>query len=466
MMRLKDRLSLALTLVTGAVLGVSFLVVSVLVRREETEDLDRAILSQATTAAFLALQKDPQKPRVLEGSGHIPELPAPVRRYEAIYGTDGQVLSATRTFEGDVPRLEQFGVPVSLPGEGMVVELTVRGNHLRGVVLPFGEGNKFRILYALTRRSVDDDLRFLGEVFTGLFLAALVITGVFSRLLGARLAREVDLLARVAQAVARGELGVRVGSRTQGSLELRQLGEDMDRMIVQLGELMASQRTFVSHAAHELRSPLATLRGQLQLALRRTRSAEEYRETIEDSLGEVESLIALAEDLLVLARVQGGPSIQDSSVLLGDLVRDAMRMARGFAEARGILFEELLPEDVMGLRVRGARADLARALRNLIDNAVTHSPAQGLVRLEATLREGAVEVAVCDHGAGVPSGDIAKLFSPFFRGSKEQSGEIQGTGLGLTIVREIARSTGGDVFLDTDHRSGARFVLVLSLAPP
>ncbi|MDW8251032.1 MAG: histidine kinase dimerization/phospho-acceptor domain-containing protein, partial [Myxococcales bacterium] len=84
-------------------------------------------------------------------------------------------------------------------------------------------------------------------------------------------------------------------------------------MIGQLSELVANQRTFVSHAAHELRSPLATLRGHLQLALRRSRSADEYREIMEESLGEVESLIALAEDLLVLTRIQGWIAPRESS---------------------------------------------------------------------------------------------------------------------------------------------------------
>ena len=464
-MKLKDRLAVALTLVTGGVLGLSFLVVALLVRHDETEDLDRAILAQATSAVFLVLQRDRMNPRVIDGPGEVPELSMPVRRYEAIYGPEGRLLSATPSFEEQAPSLAQLGVPESVPGDGVIVELVVRGNRLRGVVLPFGEGNRYRMLYALTRRSVDEDLRFLHEVFLGLFLVALAATVLVSRWLGARLVGDVDTLARVARAVASGDLAARVGGRTQDSTELQTLGEDVDRMIGQLSELVASQRTFVSHAAHELRSPLATLRGHLQLALRRSRSVEEYREIIEESLEEVESLIALAEDLLVLARIQGGIALRESSTTPGDLVRDALRMARGPAEAQGVEFREELAS-IQDIAVRGSRADLARALRNLLDNAVTHSPPGSVVTIEGVLRGERVELAVCDQGHGVSPQDIPNLFSPFFRGSKEQSGERHGTGLGLTIVREIARSYGGDVFLDTSWTQGARFVLVLSLARP
>jgi two-component system heavy metal sensor histidine kinase CusS len=459
-MKLRDQLSLVLTFVTGGVLGVSFLVVSLLVRHDETEDLDRAILAQAMAAVLLVAEKAPEAPQVIEGvRGQIPEIPAPVRRYEAIYASHGQVLSATRTFEGNVPSLEQLGVPESLPGEGVVVELSVRGNPLRGVVLPFGEGNRFRMLYALTRRSVDEDLRFLQKLFLALFLVAIAVTGLLSRFLGARLAADVGMLAGVARAVARGDLDARVRGRTRDSAELRALSDDMDRMIEQLGELVSNQRIFISHAAHELRSPLATLRGQLQLALRRERSPDEYREIIQDALAEVEALGALAEDLLVLARHQDGHSPRGAEVVVEALLQDALRMAQGFALQRAVQVRLLTPEEP--LRIRGVRSDLTRAIRNLLDNAVAHTPPGGEVRVELRESERGVEIAVVDPGPGVPREDAPRIFAPFFRGSREQSGEIQGAGLGLAIVREIARAHGGDVLLDGAHAPGARFVLWL-----
>ncbi|MCS6901211.1 MAG: hypothetical protein RMJ98_17195 [Myxococcales bacterium] len=114
------------------------------------------------------------------------------------------------------PSLHQLGVPENIPNDGLIVELVVRGNRLRGVVLPFGEGNRYRMLHALTRRSVDEDLRFLHEVCLGLFLAALALTVLVSQWLGARLVGDVETLAQVARAVASGDLEARVGGSNSG----------------------------------------------------------------------------------------------------------------------------------------------------------------------------------------------------------------------------------------------------------
>lgn len=455
-MRLKHRLSVSLTLVTALVLGVSFLIATLLVKREETDDLDRAILVQATLSAYLVMQRSQTSPSVDDGAGEIPELPMLARRYEAIYAPDGKLLSVSRTFGGLAPRYEQFELHEPLPHKGTLVELTVGDTPLRGVMLPFGDDRRFRLLYALSRRPVDDDLRFLIEVFVVLFLSATGLTAMFSRWLGARLSGDVDAIADVARAVTSGDLDARVRGRATGSLELRALGADMDRMIGQLGALMATQRTFVSHAAHELRSPLATLRGELQLALRRPRSADEYRDTIAESLGEVELLIALAEDLLVLARLQSDTLRRESSCSLGDALNDALRMSRGFADAQGVAFQ--LPDSLPPVFLRGARPDLARAIRNLLDNAVSHSPTGGVVAVDAVVRDGTLALSISDQGPGVPAQDIPHIFSAFYRGSKDQS-EGKGTGLGLAIVREILRGVGGRVYVDPDHPAGACFVL-------
>ena len=286
-----------------------------------------------------------------------------------------------------------------------------------------------------------------------------------ARWLGARLAEDVDALAGAARSVARGDLTVRVAGRARGSTELRALGDDLDDMIARLDSLVASQRTFISHAAHELRSPHATLRGELQLALRRPRTAEEYHDTIEEALGEVEQLIALAEDLLVLARQQGATAIgpRRTTTPVGEAIADALRMARGPADTRGVqLIGPSSP--LVTATVRGARPDLARAIRNLIDNAVTHSPRGGSVQVEVEGDGAQLRVAVTDEGPGVPEKDVARLFDPFFRGSLEQSGETQGAGLGLAIVREIVQAVGGSVWVDASHRPGARFVIELPLA--
>jgi two-component system, OmpR family, sensor kinase len=460
-LRLKDRLALTLTLVTTVVLSASFFAVSVLVNRDETGDLDRAILAQAEAAAFKAVQRDPSHPTVTDGQGSIPELPTPTKRYVAIYSPEGALVSATRSFAGKEPEYLSLGASEPITSEGSAMNLTVQDVRLRGVIIPVGDHGE-RLLYAISRRSIDEDMRFLYEVFTGLLLAATLLTNLLARWLGVRLTRDVDAVTHVARSVAVGDLSARVGNAANGSAETAALGADLDHMIVKLDALMTAQRTFISHAAHELRSPLATIRGELQLALRRPRTAEEYRTAFEEVLGEVELLATLTEDLLVLARVQR-ISPESASTPIVEAIAEAVRMARGPAEAQGVRVRE--PGGLtLAIQVRGTKADIARAVRNLIDNAVEHSPAGGEVIVEAEQGERGLSLSIADQGAGVSPEDAPHIFSPFYRGSKDRSGDARGTGLGLAIVREIARGYGGDVRLDPSHHPGARFVLELPLA--
>jgi two-component system heavy metal sensor histidine kinase CusS len=274
----------------------------------------------------------------------------------------------------------------------------------------------------------------------------------------------VEAIAAVARAVAGGDLGARVGKSAHGTTETLSLGEDVDRMVHQLGSAIDAQRTFVSHAAHELRSPLSTIRGELQLALRRERSAAEYRQAIEETLTDVQSLGALTEQLLVLARVQATAVRADELTSLEDVVSDTLHTVRGTARELGVRVTLEPSADARPLAVRGERSELVRALRNLVDNAVNHSPPGGKVTISIELVGERISVAVVDQGPGVAPKDVPYLFEPFFRGSKDQASDRPGTGLGLPIARDIARAHGGDLRFATDQSAGCRFVLELPLA--
>jgi two-component system heavy metal sensor histidine kinase CusS len=456
-MRFHNRLTLGLLGVTASTLLTSFTTVYFLVQRDELRDLDLALLAQAETVA---------RQSSIEGEARVPEKPAsPILRFAAIYGEDGKPQIFTRAF-GDraPPTLQALGVDGRPPDDGQSVELEAVGKNLRGVVIPTARGP---LLFAVSRRSVDEDLRYLSRVLAGLFVGALGITALIAQWLGRRLAEDVSAIATTARAVAAGDLSARVAHDAgRGSNETRALANDLDIMVAQLEKLMSAQRTFISHAAHELRSPLATLRGELQLALRRERTADEYRAAVEKALTDAEELAQLTEDLLTLARVQQAPRPTTSTPATVDvrtLVADAARMARGHALAHGVRIDG--PSgDALESEISGGRTDLARALRNLIDNAVTHSPEGGVVNVSAHVSDGSVEIVIEDEGPGVDEHDADRIFTPFWRGSTEEGHDL-GAGLGLAIAREIARQHGGDIVLDRARARGAAFSLRVPRAP-
>jgi len=342
-----------------------------------------------------------------------------------------------------------------------VEPVTLRERGVRGVIVPLGHDGQV-IFYAMSRRFIDDDLAYLVKVSLGLMLTAIALTWVVARGVGRLLSREVDAIAAVARKVQSGDLSARVEARMDSD-ETRGLAEDLGRMIGQLDELMTTQRTFTAHAAHELRSPIATLRGELQLSLRRTRDEEGYRAAIARALQNVELLSLLADDLLTLARVQSRRAPRDERARVSDVLEGAVELARPLALERRVSVEPSALAEDAAVEVHGAKRALARALRNLLDNAIAHSEEGGRVVVGAARDGDAVLVSVQDDGEGVLEAEALHLFTPFWRGHREQSGDTVGAGLGLAIAQEIARAHGGEVSL-AESRRGARFVLRLRAA--
>lgn len=456
-MKLRTRLTLAFMLVTSIALIASFVVAYVFVQRDELHELDHALLVQAEHAAAAAAAGDVDDPRVADGAGELLEPPSFTTRYAAVYERDGRLVVATRSFGGHPPRLEQLNVHVDTP-EGAAVDLVHAGVPLRGVLVPLG--SRRVLLYALSSTGVANDLSFLIRIFGVLFAGATALTWVVARSLSSNLSRDVDAICEVAGEVSAGRLQSRVGDRARGSVETRLIAERLDQMIARLGELVTAQRDFISSAAHELRSPLTSLRGELELALRRERTALEYKETIGRALSDTVNLVTLADDLLAIARSEGRARAAPASTEVAAIVEDAVRMARGNAEARRVDVTVKIPDSAV---VRSSRKEIARALRNLLDNAIAHSPVDGEVIVRVKVLPDAVELAVEDAGPGVGHEDAPLLFTPFWRGDGERANEA-GAGLGLSLARELARAEGGDVTYDASFSPGARFVLSLPRA--
>jgi len=246
-----------------------------------------------------------------------------------------------------------------------------------------------------------------------------------------------------------------------GSTEIKSLAADLNHMISKLDELVSAHKVFASYAAHELRSPLAAMRVELQLALRRPRSSVEYEQVLVSSLEEVEGLILLAEDLLTFARVQGSAATTETARTV-DIVQEAARVVAGIAQMRSVELE--LPTISESLMVTGRSHDLTRAVRNILENAVAYSPDGSHVKLETSRRDDSVLIVITDEGPGIAPEDRVHIFQPFFRGAGNKSHNHVGAGLGLAIARGIIEGQGGSVHVDPSYSRGSRFVIELPAA--
>ena len=286
-------------------------------------------------------------------------------------------------------------------------------------------------------------------------LALLLVGGpvalVLATLAGYRLAgaalRPVESMRREAAEISSATSGRRLPVPDARD-EVRRLGETLNEMLARLDEGLLRERRFVADAGHELRTPLALLRTELELALRRPRSAEELGQAIGSATEEVERLIRLAEALLVLDR-SGEAALRAAELDARELLDAVARRfaARAGAEGRSI-------EVLGGATFSGDRDRLEQALGSLVDNALVHGG--GAVRLEAGREGGSVALRVSDEGEGFPPDFLPRAFERFSRA--DQARTTGGAGLGLAIVDAVARAHGGRV-----SAAGATVTLLLPI---
>ncbi|UNK71754.1 HAMP domain-containing sensor histidine kinase [Microbacterium sp. H1-D42] len=237
--------------------------------------------------------------------------------------------------------------------------------------------------------------------------------------------------------------------------ELGALARTMNRMLDRIEHAQTTQRRFVSDASHELRSPLATIRQHAELA----RAHPEASSL--DGLGQVvldegARMQELVEGLLVLARLDEGRTQALAPTDLDDLALAEVHRLRGM----GI---EVDGRGISPGRVLGSEPLLARALRNLVDNAVRH--ASGLVTIRVFERDGQVLMQVEDDGTGIPPAQREHVFDRFARLDEARARDAGGSGLGLAIVREVALAHGGSITVGSGAAGGALFTLSLPSAP-
>jgi len=246
--------------------------------------------------------------------------------------------------------------------------------------------------------------------------------------------------------------------------EVRPLVAAMNGAMARTQDLIASQRRFIADASHQLRTPLAVLKTQAELALRENDPAA-MRAIVGSIAGTTDGAIHLANRLLTLARIEhGGGSVPDTPVSLAEVARQVGLELALPAVQKGIdLALEADADDQT--TVPGQALLLHEMVSNLVDNAIRYTPAGGSVLLQVARAGNEVLLAVSDSGPGIAAGDLDKVFMPFYRAQATLEANPGGTGLGLAIVRDIATLHGASITLGESGQGPGLTVRVIFPAP-
>ena len=448
---------LRLTLAFAVTMAVVLVVTGVFVYVRFRSELDRTIdLNLGSQAAALAPSIAGSEAELASAVG------APLFRghesFVQVLDQRGRVLAATPDLRG-APLLSR---------RQLVMALRRTELFTRGPTPPLAEGSRLLSTPVTTSphgrvvlivgATLDERSTALSNLAVLLALVgplALIVASAAGYALASAALRPVELMRRRAAAVSASEPGRRLPLPPADD-ELRRLGTTLNDMLDRLEESFAREKTFVANASHELRTPLATLKAELELALRRERSLEELRRALISADAEVDRLSVLAEDLLVLARAdEAGLPVRQSQLSVAEL----MGRLRDRFDPRHSVITVTVPD---GLSMGGDPERLEQALGNLIDNAIRYGSPPVTLRGRAA-NEG-VELHVLDRGPGFPEGFEAQAFERFTRADRGRAG--RGAGLGLSIVRTIARAHGGDAYAASRAESGADVWIVIPDRPP
>lgn len=320
---------------------------------------------------------------------------------------------------------------------------------------------------AIPIQSLDATLSRLTAVdllVSAVVLAVLALAGYFVVRIGMRPLGGIE---ETAEAIAAGDFSRRV-ERDDDRTEVGRLGASLNEMLAQIDGAFTEQRAsedrlrqFLADASHELRTPITSIRGYSEL-FRRGASARpadlaSSMRRIED---EATRMGVLVDDLLLLARLDQGRPLEQNSVDLSVIAKEAAQQAEVVAPGLVITFRATAPVVVIGDEQR-----LRQVVTNLIRNATEHTPQGTGIDVSVEAVGGRARLVVHDEGPGVPEAHRERIFERFYRADASRARESGGAGLGLSIVASIAAAHGGRALLEADGRPGATFVVEIPLAP-
>ncbi len=275
-----------------------------------------------------------------------------------------------------------------------------------------------------------------------------------------RVLRPLRRITAFAETTTSADLDERIAVPEEADRETALLARTVNGLLDRLEESFEALRTFTSNAAHELQTPLTVLQGHVEIALRRSRSAESYESTLRLLDRKLGDMVRTVRALLTLTRLDRGEELSTEPVALGPLVREEAETARSAAADKGVSLtveaEEVWVE---------AQPDLLReAVQNLVDNAVKYTE-EGDVQVVVRDTDGGAVLRCRDTGIGIEAEDLPHVGARFYRSAEASTAESDGSGLGLALVRRIVEVHDGELRVESTPGEGSQFEIVLAAVP-
>jgi heavy metal sensor kinase len=294
--------------------------------------------------------------------------------------------------------------------------------------------------------------------------AAILLSLIGGAVLARQAIEPLDRMTGTAQQISAAHLNQRIQLQ-RPDVELKRLAESFNEMLDRLDQSFKQIRQFTADASHELRTPVSILMGETELALNNLLDYEECKAALSSRREELLRMTRIIDDLLALSQFDYGErTLQSKPLDLSDLVIEVCEQQRNQARVKGV---ELELTKTVPVTIDGDSSRLRQMLRNILDNAIKYTPSGGKVTVELDRSNGSKCVLrVADTGIGIPEGSLPQIFDRFYRVDKARTREEGGSGLGLSIVKEIAEAHGGSVGVQSAVAAGTVVTVVFNDGVP
>jgi len=382
--------------------------------------------------------------------------------YIVIYHPSGEIAEKSNNVEDPILKILEASFKAVPKNKAIIKNYLSRDVHLRIITLPFHRWDRIRYIIQLAT-PLEPQLFILKSKLKLIVISVpifMFLASFIGRFLVIKIFEPINDITETARNISYKDMSKRV-ELAHADEELQSLVDGFNDMISRLERSFKYIEEFSSNAAHELKTPLAIIRGELEVALRKNRSAEDYRKAIDIALDETQKMLHTVNDLLLLSKLDYQTEVfKFESLDLSEFLAEIYEQTKTLASERDILVSYDPPPQP--LTINADRLHLRRLFLNLIDNSIKFTAKGGKINIKVQRSGDYAHIAISDTGVGIAEEDLPKIFERFFHVDRTKEAPSV-TGLGLSLVQSIAKIHSGAIDVTSQLGIGSTFTVKLPI---
>jgi signal transduction histidine kinase len=440
--------------VTFTVLStIGFLIFYYRIYAVTMERLDLELLEK--TQKYTVLKEEAGLKGVLPEITDEAESEDPQEDFYRLFNFKGDILFTTdMSYWGTIPKMD---ILLKMQNEGLTYAIQNQAfeeceDSARMITAIIGPDSVLQIGESL--EEVDEYLDIFLKLFSILVISLIVVSAFIGWLLARRATIDMQEVTETAEEISRGSYDRRVQVKGRYK-EIERLSATFNRMLDRIQSLLNSMKEINDNIAHDLKSPLARIRGIAEMSLLKEKSIDAYKDMAVSTIEECDTLIGMINTMLDITEAEAGVNgVKAEEFELVTLIREACELFRPITEEKKINLKTDLPES---LTFKSDRKKIQRIVMNLLENAIKYTPADGTVAISAAAQNGEIRIDFEDTGMGISENDLPHIFERFYRCDRSRS--QGGVGLGLSLVKAYTESMNGTIQVESTLNQGSRFAL-------